>query len=1326
MATLTVKRRPRVLPAEYPKSEIRLKAPPALPQQQGSSAVFTLLPMMGMGGSAVYFFLPGGHPFMKVMGGLMVLFVLVTALTQLVQARRGSSQHMSVERREYLKYLARTREEVRETAQRQRMSECYLFPEPEQLWAVVAQRTRLWERRPSDPDFAEVRVGRGPQSLATRLVAPVPDPADEWEPLAEQNLRQFIAAYGQLDGLPLAVSLRAFPRLRIRGEAETVYGTARAIVCQLAALHSPEDLRIAVVAGPGALPEWDWVKWLPHAQDAGSRDQPHPRLLVFPSLDDLEESLSEDLDSRPGFRRDAKPMLDRPHLVALVERRSTHSLAAATPSDTDWPLGMTVIEVDPHLGDRPNAQARPYHQHAEHGPPVLTVSPTELRLESGSGSAYAGVPDTLSSPEATALARTLSPLRASAVEDEEPLLGSLDFTDLMGIGDPAGLEVSHAWRPRTQRDRLRVPIGVDADGAPVALDLKEAAQGGMGPHGLCVGATGSGKSELLRTLVLGLATTHSSETLNFILADFKGGATFAGLTDLPHVAALITNLADDLALVDRMREAISSELIRRQELLRSCGNFTNRDGYERARAAGAPLEPLPSLLIVLDEFSELLAARPDFLEMFVQIGRIGRSLGIHLLLASQRLEEGRLHGLETYLSYRLVMRTFSADESRAALGTPDAHRLPNVPGVGILQHGTEPAMRFKSAYVSGPHLTAAAADSRERGDRTPFLFTAELSAHAPLAAEPSTLPGPESDAVLAETVLDVLVSRLAGQGLAARQVWLPPLAESPALGQLLPPPEVTSERGLQARDRRQPTLTAPVGLTDKPLEQRHDVLIQDFSGASGHAVVIGGPLSGKSTLLRSLILSFALAHTPREVQFYCLDFGGGRLFSLGELPHVGGVASRLEVGRVRRTLAEVREILDEREKFFHAHHIDSMHTYRARRADGHYLDHLWGDVFLVIDGWGRFKREFEPLVDDVEAIASRGLAYGVHLVVAASRYNEMRPALKDQFGTRLELRMSDPLDSEHDRRRARNVPKDRPGHGLSSGGLHYVAALPHLDGPGTPDDPAEGSDHLVARIAAEWSGPVCPPVRVLPARVSAYDLPKASETPDLGFAIGIDEAALAPVHINFATDPLLVIYGESESGKSALLRLIARRIAERYQPQEALLFVSDYRRGLYGHLPEEHVLQYAPAAAALESGLAQLAPLLGTRLPTPDVTAEQMRTLSWWHGPDVFVIIDDYDLVALPSGNPLEAISEYLPYASDIGLRVIVARSSSGAARTSFEPVSRRLKELGAQGIVLSGDRDEGPLVGNTSAEQMPPGQARFVTRKRTAHLIQTGLLPIE
>ncbi|MEV7172896.1 type VII secretion protein EccCa [Streptomyces sp. NPDC093224] len=1313
MSQIVVKRPPRSLPPEVPAEELRLESPPELPRGQQEGMLMQLLPMLGMGSSVVFFFMPGAAPFMRIMGVLMLVSTVAMVVAQLVRHRRGTQGQMADVRRDYLKYLAQTRRQVRRTARAQRDAQWYLHPAPEQLWSVVAEGSRLWERRVGDPDFGQVRVGLGAQRLATPLVAPETAPVDELEPLTAGAMQRFLRVHSSLDGLPVALSMRAFYHVTVSGEPASARGVARAMVAQLATLHSPEDLVVAVVAAPGAVPSWDWTKWLPHTQVAGQVDGAGTKRLFGDDLAELEGLLGPRLEGRPRFSREVSPVLDQPHLVVVLD-------GGMVPPDSVFAAaeglqGVTIVEVVAgELDER-------------RGGLSVVVRPGRLRLESGGGVAYEGVPDTLSLPAAEALARQLAPLRTGGGDDDEPLLANLDFTDLLNLGDAAAVDVARTWRPRSAGERLRVPIGVGEDGGPVMLDLKEAAQEGMGPHGLCVGATGSGKSELLRTLVLGLAVTHTSETLNFVLADFKGGATFTGMGQMPHVAAVITNLADDLTLVDRMGDSIRGELQRRQELLRAAGNYANIHDYEKARAAGAPLEPLASLVLVIDEFSELLTAKPDFIDMFIQIGRIGRSLGVHLLLASQRLEEGKLRGLDTYLSYRIGLRTFSAAESRTAIGVPDAYHLPSVPGSGYLKFGTDEMVRFKAAYVSGtyrsggPDLSVGAFPV----ERRPVLFTA---APVPVVyAAPASLterPEREDDA-LADTVLDVIVGRLEGQGVPAHQVWLPPLDRAPALDQLLPAPAPSAERGLHAQGYTRPGgLIVPLGLIDKPFEQRREVLYRDFSGAAGHLMVVGGPQSGKSTLMRTLVSSFALTHTPREVQFYALDFGGGSLSAIAGLPHVGGVASRLDPERVRRTVAEVGGVLNRREEFFRANGIDSIGTYRRRRAAGELPHEPWGDVFLIVDGWGNFRGEYEGLEQVVTDIASRGLGYGIHVVITAARYMEVRAALKDQMLGRLELRLGDTMDSEFDRKVAANVPQGMPGRGQVPEKLHFLGALPRIDGSHDTGDLSEATAAFVEAVRQNWAGPAAPGVRLLPRLLHADQLPKGGEFPERGIAIGIDETALEPVFVDFDSDPFLLVFGESEAGKTNLLRLIAKQIAERYTPDQARLVVGDYRRTLLGALPEEHLLEYAPMANSLQMHMEALGGVFSRRQLPPDVTPQQLRDRSWWTGPDVFIIIDDFDLVATSQGNPLAPLVEYLPFARDTGVRFIIARSTAGASRSMYESFMQRIKELGAQGLVLSGDPAEGDLVGTVRPRPMPPGRGYFVSRRRGTSLVQLGRMP--
>jgi S-DNA-T family DNA segregation ATPase FtsK/SpoIIIE len=1343
MSTTTVKRGPRQPGPDVPQGTVVLQPPPELPRDgRDGGWALNLLPMLAGLGSVAFFFMPGANSLMMIMGGVTfassLAFVGVTAVRQ----RNGGKGKVADARRDYLRYLAQVRTEVTATATAQRQAALWTHPDPRQLWSVVATGDRLWERRPGDADFLAVRLGTGPQKLASQLVPPDTAPLDELEPMCADALRRFLAVRGSLPEMPVAVPMRSVARVLIGG-GDDAYGAVCAALAQSAVFHSPEDLQICVLAQGGRAERWEWLKWLPHVQHPTAVDATGPQRMIYDDLADAERDLAPILAERPRFTPSVT-LVDRPHLVLVLDTGASpsptsSSRAASQLLPEDGLMGVTALE----LTADDDVEAR-RHQLAVRFRTADKSSGSTLRadIEFPDSRAFPLLPDDLAPAQAEALARQLAPLKLSSGGVDEPLLQALEFTDLLGIGDAADIEPLRLWGPASRtasNDRLRVPIGVGEDGRPVLLDLKEAALGGMGPHGLCVGATGSGKSELLRSLVAALALTHSSDSVNFILADFKGGATFAGLASLPHVAAVITNLADDLSLVDRMRDALTGELNRRQELLRDNGNHKNIHDYEKARtaallnggSAAADLVPMPSLVLIVDEFSELLTARPEFIDMFLQIGRIGRSLGVHLLLASQRLEEGRLRGLDTYLSYRLGLKTFSAGESRAVLGVSDAHTLPSVPGSGYLKYDTESMTRFKAAYVSGPYGRAKAMTvpaARSSAHRQSVRFTALHQ--APVVDLHSRGqgrgrgPGRGTDPDLtattslvswdaaaryqqaASTVLDVIVDRLAGQGPAAHQVWLPPLDESPTLDQLLPGIAVTEARGLAATGwPGTGRLVVPIGIVDKPAEQRQDPQTLDLSGAGGHVLVVGGPRSGKSTCLRTLMFSLALTHTPAEVRFLGLDFGGGALAPLAGMPHVSGIAGRSNPDLVRRIVAETVGILDRRE---------ADGEVRAAKLDESH-------VFLVVDGWAAFRGEFEALEQDVVDIARRGLGYGVHLVLATGRWADVRAQLKDAVTTRVELRLGDPMESEMDRRTAAEVPHGVPGRGVTKAKLHTLGALPEAE-----------ADELVTAIDRAWPGARAPKVRMLPSQVSYPELLKSlpattipgQRTPG-GVPIGVEESKLSAVRLDFAAEPHFLVFGENESGKSNLLRLVAHGVCEAADAGEirAMCVVVDYRRSLMGAVPERYDAGYVVAGPAAAQLMAELAPALKERLPGPEVTREQLRRRSWWTGKDVFVLVDDYDLVATAAGNPLTPLVELLPYARDIGLHLIVARQSGGAGRALFDPLLQRLRELNAPGLLLSGDRDEGQLIGGARPSRQPAGRGQLVSRRWGTVLVQTAWL---
>jgi S-DNA-T family DNA segregation ATPase FtsK/SpoIIIE len=854
--------------------------------------------------------------------------------------------------------------------------------------------------------------------------------------------------------------------------------------------------------------------------------------------------------------------------------------------------------------------------------------------------------------------------------------------------------VARAWRKRPLADILTVPIGLSSDGDVVRLDLKESAVGGDGPHGLVIGATGSGKSELLRTVVTGLGLTHPPDQLAFVLVDFKGGAAFAGLQGLPHVAGLITNLADDLALVDRMYAALFGEIRRRQEHLRAAGNLATLRDYHRKIDEGEKLTPLPYLLVIVDEFGELLTARPDFIDLFVAVGRLGRSLGMHLLLASQQLDEGRLRGLEGHLSYRIALRTFSAAESRTVLGVPDAYELPPVPGSAYLKVGTTVYTRFRAATVSQPYSAKAQTAPRAR----PYASSERQTSDAVVQTEPS----------LGASVLDVAVARLRDAAPRVHQVWLPPLEHRVSLDTVL------RQRGPAGQ------LSVPLGLVDKPAEQTRDVLMADLAGSAGHLLVVGASLTGKTTLLRTLISAFAFTHSPLEAQFYSIDFGGGGLAPLAKLPHVGGVAGRQDPERVRRTVLEVATMLDERETRFANAGIDSPSTLRARRARSELEGAGWADVFLVIDNWPAVRQEFEELEAPLQQIASRGLGYAVHLILTANRWIDVRSALRESIGGRLELRLHDPAESAINRREAENVAKGMPGRGITSEALHFQVALPRIDGSVDVLDLQRGLEQLIAKTVSVWRGPRARPVLVLPRMVLLSEL--TGDRSARGVIIGVSERNLKPVSIDLVGgEPHFLVFGDGESGKSNFLRTFLTGLMSSTGADRAQVLVVDYRRNLLGVVKPDYLLGYAGAEPAATAQLAETAAVLTKRLPPADLSIEQLRARSWWKGPEVYVVADDYDLVATPSGNPLQPLLPLLAHAKDVGLHVLIARRVGGAGRGVLEPVILRMRELGTPGLLLSGDPQEGALLGPHRAGPHPAGRGTLVRGHERPVLIQVA-----
>ncbi|AEV86985.1 DNA translocase ftsK [Actinoplanes sp. SE50] len=330
----------------------------------------------------------------------------------------------------------------------------------------------------------------------------------------------------------------------------------------------------------------------------------------------------------------------------------------------------------------------------------------------------------------------------------------------------------------------------------------------------------------------------------------------------------------------------------------------------------------------------------------------------------------------------------------------------------------------------------------------------------------------------------------------------------------------------------------------------------------------------------------------------------------------------------------------------------------------------------------------------VVELVRRGPEHRIHVVLTADRWADLSAGLPESVGTRLELRLRDAERSMVSRRAALAVPRRDPGYGLTPDGRHFRSAAPWPD--------------AAVPIRAAWSGQTAPQMRMLPELLSPADLP---DRPGEGFPIGLDESTLEPVRFDPGADQHLVVVGDPGSGRTGVLRLIAQSIVARCMPAEARLMLVDPRRGLTGAADGRHLLIHAGSRAAVADAVATVRQAMTERLPGPEVTAERLRKGRWWRGPDLFVLVDDYDLVAGTDGDPLAELVPLLPYARDIGLHLIVARRTAGAARAMYEPLPRMLTLLNSAFLLLSGSPAEGPIVGDVRPAKQPPGRGTLVTR---------------
>lgn len=1359
--------RPTPAPAPTVKPEnLGLPTPLSVPPPEAKPwwLVVIGVVVVGLVGGMVAMTVASGSRMFMGPGMIFPLFMVLGVGMMMFSGRFGGQQQMSrpkldAMRGQFMVMLDRLRQTAGESADSMDANYRWFHPAPKTLTAAVGSG-RMWERRPdgTDLNFGVARIGVGMTRPEVTWGEPNDMPTDiELEPVTGKALQEFGHFQSVVYNLPKMISLLVEPGYALVGDREQVLGAMRAIICQLAFSHGPDHLRMIVVSSDTE--EWDWVKWLPHFGDPRRRDAAGEARMVYSTVQEFGSEQGDLFAGRGSFMprfANAQSGLPTPHYLVIADVATEEWGYAISSEGID---GMTFFDL---TGSTVPACATPERTlRFVNDLGVIEALPRDRDtwIVIDDNAWFFALADNLSAMDAERFAQRIARWRlAEAYEEIGQRVAHISARDILsyyGIDDAASIDFDALWAGRREllsRDRLRIPFGNRSDnGELLFLDMKSLDEGGDGPHGVMSGTTGSGKSTLVRTVIESLLLAHPPDELQFVLADLKGGSAVKPFSGVPHVSRIITDLEEDQALMERFLEAMWGEIARRKAVCDSAGADDAREYNEirtRMRARGQDMEPLPMLVVVIDEFYEWFRIMPTAVEVLDSIGRQGRAYWIHLMMASQTIES-RAEKLMENMGYRLVLKARTAGAAQAA-GVPNAVNLPAQAGLGYFRKSGDEIVRFQAEFLWRDYRRGRSIDDEHRPLThsvdyiRPQLFTTGFAPvevavggqeaetvvlePEPTEALPVEVEAEEEEHIRTPRVGTVIIDQLRQIDFEPYRLWQPPL-DTP-----LPVDELVNRylgHPWQQNYGRNGTLIFPIGVVDRPYKHDQPPWTIDTSGPGANLLILGAGGSGKTTALQTLICSAALTHTPAQVQFYCLAYSGTALNTVAGLPHVGGVAGPTDPDGVRRTVAEMLGLVRERKRSFLEYDVPSMEVFRARKFGGDpgaVPDDGFADVFLVIDNYRALAEENEVLIEQVNQIINQGPSFGVHVVVTADRESELRPPVRSGFGSRVELRLAAVEDAKLVRSRfAKDVPA-KPGRGMvpvnyvrldadPQAGLHTLVARPALADTGENVFESDSIARAVAQVATGRARPV----RRLPAWFGLEQLRELAAADHRegvgagGIAWAISELDLLPVYLNFAEASHLMVTGRRESGRTTTLATIMAEISRVYAPggsaapptdkPSAQVWLIDPRRQLLTTLGTDYMERFAYNLDGVNALVDELAVTLAGREPPPGLSAEELMSQSWWSGPEIFLIIDD--IQQLPTGfdSPLHKAAAWVNRASDVGLHVIATRTFGGWASAGSDPILRALHQANTPLLVMDADPDEGFIRGKMKGGPLPQGR---------------------
>ncbi|MEF2969295.1 type VII secretion protein EssC [Paenibacillus sp. M1] len=1326
MSSFYYRRSPRII-KEQGERKLEVFRPPNIPQPPSLNLISIMVPIIvtvtGAAAMMMFYKRAGNASYVVVQMISLCTMVASYFVPVLVHLQQKGKHRRIIKKRNqgYDAHLNEQREQLQNWKNELILNWHQTHLEPQFCTkAFIDKSPSIWERIPQDFDFLKIRAGIGTVPSGFEISVPKREGIEK-DPLIERA-NELAERFSTIPNAPALLDLNKYRVVGIVGDEEEMKGFCRALVTQIATHHSPDEVKLAAFMSKMQTGEWGWLRWLPHIWD----DKRSSRYLFQDGgyqaqvLEQLHSLLQRRLWMKEQEQSQALPFFVC--LLPYIEMLEHEPILPLLMKEGDA-IGATSIV----LAARRDLLPKECQLVVELNGEEAVMRSTNVTGGSA-GTTYAKPkdevpyvqpfkPDRMSSGEADHFARVAAPYRVKTSSADE-VVSVLTLFDLYGIQKIDELNVAGKWEEHRYPNTLPFPVGVRGGMKPVIMNLHDKIERkGHGPHGLMAGTTGSGKSEVIQSMIASLAVQYHPHDLALMLIDYKGGGMSNTFADLPHVIATITNLEEE-GLIERSKVSLKAELNRRQKLFVAAGNVQHIDEYYKTEWRSE--EPLPHLFIVIDEFAQLKKDQPEFMSELVSIAAIGRTLGVHLLLATQKPGGVVDDKIWSNSRYRVCLRVQDEGDSREMLKISDAAYI-TTPGRGYLQVGSNEVFELvQFAWSGAPYdpnksvqQTAFTAHKLGLdGRRAKIVNPLDIVTSGQAKNSDNKATGIEEKqlSVLIKSIAEYCeqagINRLPGP-------WLPPLPQYLTLDQVPEPAEISDK-----------PIYPTVGLIDDVANQTQYPLRLDIE--SGNWVVYGMPGTGKTTFIQTLLYSLTGNCTSEDIHVYAMDFGR-MLKDYLFMPHTGDVILDEEEEKLVRLVAMLEEALLSRKTLFAEAGV------KSRLAYCNDTNNKLPALLVIIDGYVNFRKQYETLHDKLEVLFREGSSYGVYFLLTANRVSDIPDKVRSNFPNGVSFLLSDAADYHYAVGRLAKNPGHLPeGRGFVKGHIppyEFQTALP-VDAANESTRAKLVKEHL-QQLDANWKGSKPAPIRVLPDTIPLEEIwneaaNQAANRAKGTLILGLQVANLREFSWNMDDGPYFIVGGRMESGKTSMLMTLGITTARQFSPEELHLYLFDIRRsspGLGSLRNLAHTRGFASDERALEQILTELKQEIETRVQSESTVAALPRLM---------LLIDDADVMAkrISSNYTLTEKLEYIArYGREYGV-YIVAAGQANDMNQNWDAWLKEIKSAQIGWLLGTTDLSEAQLFNmkipyDQSGKMLPSGEGFYVKRKhervKIAHAFSHG-----